>query len=141
MRRHAMVGVLALAAVLGACASDSVTSPTTPASMPGTWNLVSIDGAALPVIIAQVGSDNFQIVDDVITADSTGHFTELTTVQSLMNGQMATDTIADSGSWSVSGTSVALVFSSDGSTAIGTIAGSTLALSDPSGGAMIYSKQ
>ncbi len=141
MRRLLVTAVLALATVLGACGSDSVTNPVVQSSMAGRWSLVSMNGVGLPVIIAQVGEDNFQIVSDVITADSTGKFTELTMIQSLVNGQVAMDTIPDGGTWTVSGTSVAITFNSDGSTAIGSIVGNTLGLQDGAGDTMMYTKQ
>ncbi len=141
MRRLMVVGMVALAAGLGGCGSDSVTNPVVQSSMAGTWSLVSMDGYTLPFIVAQVGSDNFAILSDVITADSSGGFAELTTVQALVNGQVTLDTIPDGGTYVISGTSVGLTYKSDGSTAMGTVIGNTLSLTDGSGNALTYLKQ
>ncbi len=143
MRRLAVAVSLALAAVLGACSNaDSVTNPVVDSDLTGTWNLLSVNGYALPLIIAQVGSDNFAIVGDVITADSGGGFTEVTIVQATVNGQVAMDTIPDQGTYQVSGNTVQFTFASDSSIAQGTVVGTTtLNMQSGSGGVMTYTKQ
>ncbi len=140
MRRLAVVGMLACAAVLGACGSDSVTS-SVPASMAGSWTLQSINGMNLPVTVTQSSGDSFALVSDVITADSAGAFTELTLIETTVSGQMAMDTVADAGTYKLSGTSVSLTFMSDSSTATGTLAGNTLSLGNGVGGSMVYARK
>ncbi len=141
MRRLGVVAGLVLAAGLSACASDRVTNPVLNVSLAGTWTLEAINGFALPYVIAQVGSDGFEIVSDVITADSAGAFTESTVVQAIVNGQVTADTIPDAGAYEVSGSSVALTFASDSASAVGTIAGNALSLTEGSGAQMVYLRQ
>ncbi len=139
MRR--LVLVVGLAAGLAGCAVDKVTTPTVDASLAGTWSLQAINGYALPYIIAEVGNDGFEIVSDVIIADSAGSFNEAVVVQALMNGQVTADTIADAGLYQVSGSSVALTFASDSATAVGTVSGNALSLTEGSGAQLVYIKQ
>jgi hypothetical protein len=127
---------LALLAV--GCGGDA-TGPTT-ASVAGTWSLQSINGIALPYVVAQTGGDKVEITGDVFTAVATGSFTQLTTVRTTLSGQVTTQSVADAGSWSMSGTAVTFQFNSNGSVGTGSLSGNTLTVTD-AGYAYIYRKQ
>ncbi len=142
MRRLAVVvGMVMLATGIAACGSDSVTSPGARPSMVGSWSLLSIDGVGLPIVVPQGGGDQLALVSDVITADSSGGFTEQTLIETTVGGQMAMDTVADGGTYALSGSNVALTFRSDSTTMLGTLAGDTLSLADGSGGSMRYARK
>lgn len=128
---------LALLALTLACSGDS-TGPTE-ASVAGTWNLQSVNGTALPFVIAQTGTNKTEITADVLTVTSSGSFTEITTVRTTLNGTATTQTVPDAGSYVLNGNNVTFQFQSDGSVGSGTISGNTLTVSQ-AGLSLIYKK-
>ena len=137
MRRSAFLTAILISAA--ACSGDSTTAPTT-VSVAGTWTLQTINGTNLPYVVAQSGSDKLEVVSDVLTAASTGSFTQTTTVRSTLSGQVSTQSIADAGSYTLNGTAVTFRFNSDGSTGTGSIAGNTLTVTEQ-GFAFVYRRQ
>jgi hypothetical protein len=127
----------ALLALTLACSNDS-TAPTA-ASVAGTWNLQSVNGTALPFIVAQTGTNKVEITADVLTATPSGSFTEITTIRTTQNGVATTQTSPDAGSYVLNGNNVTFQFQSDGSIGAGTISGNTLTVSD-AGLSLIYKK-
>lgn len=130
--------ILLVTLVLVACGGDSTTQPTM-ASVAGTWNLQSVNGAALPYTISQSGSDSELLTGDVITATSSGSFTEITTYRVTQSGQTSTQTSSDAGSFSLNGTAVSFAFNS-GSTGTGTLNGNTFTIAE-GGVSFLYRKQ
>jgi hypothetical protein len=120
-----------------ACSNDS-TGPTQ-TSVAGTWNLQSVNGTALPFVLAQTGTNKVEITADVLTVTSSGSFTEITTVRTTQNGSATTQTSPDAGSYVLNGNNVTFQFQSDGSVGSGTVAGSTLTVSN-TGLSLIYKK-
>jgi hypothetical protein len=131
--RKIFLGVLALALACG----DS-TGPTE-ASVAGTWNLQSINGTALPFVVAQTGTDKVEVTADVLTVTSSGSFTEITTIRTTQNGATTTQTIPDAGTYVLNGNNVTFQFQSDGSVGSGTVSGNTLTVSQ-AGLSLIYKK-
>jgi hypothetical protein len=121
-----------------ACGGDSPTQPTA-TSVAGTWRLQTINGTALPYVVAQTGADKVELTSDVITAVPSGSFTQLTTVRVTQNGQVSTQSLPDAGSYTLNGSAVTFTFNSDGSTGTGSIGGNTLTVTSD-GLALIYRK-
>src|SRR5262249_23805793 len=97
-----------------ACGGDSSTAP--PAEqIAGTWTLQTVNGALLPFVIVQSGTNKVEVLSDVFVIASTGSFTQTTTVRSTINGVATTDSTADAGSYTLSGATLSLHFNSDGS--------------------------
>jgi hypothetical protein len=124
-----------------ACGGDS-TSPT--ASIAGTWNLSSINGSPLPFTIQQVGTTKLEVVSDVaiLTASnsSSGSFTETTTSRLTQNGQVSTQTSANSGTYTLNGTAVVFVSNTAGTSNTGSWSGNTLTLAE-NGVALVFVRQ
>jgi hypothetical protein len=127
----------ALLALTLACSNDS-TAPT-PASVAGSWNLQSVNGTALPFVVTQTGTNKVEITADVLTATSSGSFTEITTLRTTQNSVATIQTGSDAGSYVLNGNNVTFQFQSDGSVGSGTISGSTLTVSE-AGLSLIYKK-
>lgn len=123
--------------VVAACGGDSTTQPTM-ASLDGSWSLQTVNGAALPFVAAQSGQDKEEIMSDVFTTSS-GTFAEQMTVRTTISGQATMDTLPDSGSYALSGSTVTFTFS-DSSTASGTVSGNTMTFVE-SGYRFVYKKQ
>jgi hypothetical protein len=91
----------------------------------------------LPFIIAQTGANKIELMSDVFVVASTGSFTQTTTVRSTINGVVTTESVADAGSYTVSGTAITLHFNSDGSTGTASWSGNTMTTTD-GGVAAVY---
>jgi hypothetical protein len=137
MRRRCFL-LLAATVVVG-CGSDSSTGPSQ-ASIVGTWELKTINGTALPFVVAQVGTNKVELLSDVFTINAGGSFTQTTTVRSTVNGQASTSSEADAGSYTLNGTAVTLKFNSDGSTGTASWSGNTMTTTD-GGFALVYTRR
>ena len=121
-----------------ACGGDLTTEPAQ-VSVAGTWELQSVNGSALPFVVAQTPSSKVEVMGDVITALSSGTWTEILEVRSTQNGQSTTQSVTDAGSFTMNGTSVTFV-ASDGSSGSGFVTGNTFTLS-MDGFARVYKKK
>ena len=134
LRRSLLLAAVAFAV---ACGSDSPTGPAV--SIAGTWTLQTVNGSALPFIIAQIGQDKVELLSDVFVVSETGSFTETSTVRMTQNGVVTTNSAADAGSYTVNGTAVSLHFNSDNSTATASWSGNTMTTTD-GGFALVYKR-
>jgi len=137
-----MRSVIAACALFIAAACGGDDSPTAPtmASIAGTWNLQTVNGSALPFIVAQSGSDKIEVLGDAITVTATGSFTQLTQVRVTQGGQVSTQSIPDAGTYTLNGSAVTFTFNSDGSSGTGTLNGKSLTVTE-SGISLVYRKQ
>lgn len=124
--------------VVAACGSDSPTQPR--ASVVGTWNLQTIDGSALPYLVAQTDSEALELMSDVLTFDANGTFTQLSQIRVTQDGQASTESFSDGGSYALNGTAVTFTFDGDGSIGTASLAVNTLSLAS-AGFALVYKKQ
>src|SRR3954471_14237805 len=110
MRRVLLGFALAFATAATACGGDSATGPS--GTIAGTWNLQTVNGAALPFVVGQVGTSKVELTSDVFTLTSTGSFTEIVTLRTTQNGQVTNSSQSDAGTYTVNGTAVTLHFNS-----------------------------
>ena len=138
MRRLTALLVLALASSAVACGSDNVTSPTLE-SIPGTWNLTTLNGAPLPFVL-QAANPKVEFLDDQIVMLSDRTFTDTYNFRfTSSTGEVTTDGSIDTGVWTLNGT--ALVFSySDGTTVTATVNGGSFTIAG-GGFSQLYTKQ
>jgi hypothetical protein len=131
---------IALALTLAGCGGDS--GPTTPtnASIAGTWNLQTVNGAPLPFLFFQAGTSKQEITADQFTFTSSGGFTQITTLRNTDNGQVSTETDTDAGTYSLNGTAITVTFNSDGSSSTAAVSGNTMTVSEE-GLVAVYTKQ
>ncbi|HEY9518670.1 MAG TPA: hypothetical protein VIQ98_05400 [Gemmatimonadales bacterium] len=97
-------GVIAVA--LAAC-SDS-TGPDTD-DLVGLYDLITIDGASLPVIVDQIGEDIAEITMGTVTLDEDGTFGDATEIRITEGGVVTTEVQSTQGTWTVSGSTVTFV--------------------------------
>jgi len=120
-----------------ACGSDT-TEPVANAS--GTWNLATVNGAALPfTLIANEPVLVVEIVSDQIIAYGDGTFVGTTTYRQTESGTVTTVTQVPDGTWNQRGTSVTIHYS-DGSTARATISGDVITVTAP-GVVAVYERE
>ena len=101
LRNTLRAGVLAVA--LAAC-SDS-TGPDTD-DLVGSYDLITIDGASLPVIVDQIGDDKAEITMGTVTLDEDGTFGDATEIRITEGGVVTTEVQSTQGTWTVSGSTV-----------------------------------
>ena len=139
--RRMLVSVFTVATVLlSACGSDSSTNPT-PTSIAGTWNLTTVNGAALPYLLQAASGANpkVEIISDQIVISANGTFTQSTQARITQGTTVSTSTLPDNGTYSLTGTAATFVFS-DGSAGTATVSNNTLTIAE-SGISLVYIKQ
>jgi hypothetical protein len=122
--------VLAFAAAFGlACGSDSTTEPD--ANLPGTWNLTTVNDAALPFTLPGSGPDlTIEITGDQIVAYGDKTWIGATTYRRTEGGGITTLTQVPSGTWNQTGVNVTLNYAG-GAIARATISGDVITFSAP----------
>jgi hypothetical protein len=121
---------------LGACGGDS----TGPASNLGRYTLQTVDGDPLPFVVLQVGADKIEITAAHINLNEDLTCSSSATLQVTTDGDVSTDVAAEVCTYTLNDTAISVVFPSDGGrTAVGSIVGSQLTLTD-GGFVLIYSK-
>jgi hypothetical protein len=96
----------AIVVALAAC-SDS-TGPDTD-DLVGSYDLITIDGASLPVIVDQIGEDKAEITMGTVTLDEDGTFGDATELRITEGGVVTTEVQSTQGTWTVSGSTVSFV--------------------------------
>lgn len=111
-----ITGLIGLA-IAAACSSD-VTSPTKPnAPTPnGNYTISTVNGKALPVALAQDASYMYEVTAGMLALTSDGKFSIMTTYRQTIPGNVSTFVDSTGGTWSISGTTVTLTNSADGTT-------------------------
>jgi hypothetical protein len=124
-RRHAVAAALAAMTLLAACGGDSGSNPV--ASVVGTYALNSVDSGSLPVTVYSDASSTVELLDEALTLRSDGKYATLAHVRMTENGQVTTDTAEDSGTYTLSGSTLAFVSTDpEVGSATGSVDGSTL---------------
>jgi len=104
LRNTLRAGVIAVA--LAAC-GDS-TGPDSD-DLVGSYDLITIDGASLPVIVEQIGEDKAEITMGTVTLDEDGTFGDVTELRITEGGVVTTEVVSTQGTWTVSGSTVTFV--------------------------------
>lgn len=104
LRMALRAGVLMVA--LAAC-SDS-TGPDSD-NLVGSYDLITVDGASLPVIVDQIGEDKAEITMGTVTLDEDGTFGDVTELRITEAGVVTTEVVSTQGTWTVSGSTVTFV--------------------------------
>jgi hypothetical protein len=123
MRRlAAFVAVLTLAA---AC-SDST---TTADAVNGTWNLSTLNAAALPFVLADFGGTKYELTAENIVIKGSA-FKINGSLRQTTNGQVSSSIQSDSGTFVKSGDSVTFRYTSDNTIFAGSMTAGTLTIND-----------
>lgn len=127
MRRSFLTTLLLATTLLAGCGSDTSTGPRQ--TIVGTWNLQSINGAALPYV-AQTDVGTIEILGDRIVVSADGTFTDALVVRVTSNTNVVTSTINDTGNYTVNGTAVEFVFASDSTSGTAALSGDNFTFAD-----------
>ncbi|MEP6495656.1 MAG: hypothetical protein ABJF01_23435 [bacterium] len=139
MRRSAFVAAMIFAILSAAgCGGDS-TSPATQ-SIAGSWTLQSVNGSPLPFIVPETGTDQLEVLSDVIAISGTGSFTQTTSTRTTTNGVPTTQSVVDAGSYTLNGSAITMHFNSDGFTLTASWSGNTITTVTGDGLALVYKR-
>jgi hypothetical protein len=130
--------VLALSAVSILACGDS--SGPEFSSAVGTWNLVTVNGLALPFTVALAQNYQLEVLSDVFVASENGTYTESTTLRETESGTATTTTEQSNGTWTQTNNTVTVTESGGTETATATISGNTITLSQ-AGFLSVYHRQ
>jgi hypothetical protein len=132
--------VLALSAVSILACGDS--SGPEFSSAVGTWNLVTVNGSALPFTLDFSQAYRLELLSDVFVASEDGTWTETTTLRETDNGTATTTTEQGNGTWTQTGNTVTVTESGGGTeTNTATISGNTITLTQGQGFVAVYHRQ
>ena len=130
--------VLALSAVSILACGDS--SGPEFSSAVGTWNLVTVNGSALPFTVALAQNYQLELLSDEFVASENGTYTESTTLRETESGTATTTTEQSNGTWTQTDNIVTVTESGGTETATATISGNTITLSQ-AGFVSVYHRQ
>ena len=131
--------VLALSAVSILACGDS--SGPQFASAAGTWNLVTVNGSALPFTLEFSQAYRLEIMSDVFVASENGTYTESTTIRETDAGTATTTTEQSNGTWTQTNGTVTVTESGGTGTSTATISGNTITLIQGQGFVSVYNRQ
>lgn len=109
--------------VAASCGGDS-TAPGT-ASVAGSYALQTVNGAPLPFVVLQIGSDKIEVLNETVVLSEGDAFTQQGSLRITQNGVVSIDSYAEAGDYTRNGTALTLIFS-DGTTGTATISGNSL---------------
>ena len=128
--------------VLAGCGSDGGTAPNqdlvSNTALVGTWNLTTVNGAALPLLL-QESAPKVELMSDQLIVLSSGKFTRTVLARFTDGTDSSTETYPDSGTYKLSGTSAIFTFT-DGSGGMGTLSGNQMTVSG-TGIPFVYQRQ
>ena len=130
--------VLALSAVSILACGDS--SGPEFSSAVGTWNLVTVNGSALPFTVDLSQNFRLEILGDVFVASENGTYTESTTLRETESGTATTTIEQSNGTWTQTNNTVTVTESGGTQTATGTVSANTVTLSQ-AGFVSVYNRQ
>jgi hypothetical protein len=120
-----------LAAFVAALTFAVACSDTTTAadSVNGTWNLTTLNAAALPFVLADIGGTKYELTaENIVITGST--FKISGTLRQTTNGQVSSSIQTDSGAFAKIGDSVTFRYTSDNTIFSGNMSAGTLTIND-----------
>ena len=128
MRRNLMLGI---AFTLAACGRDGVVNPPatpTPATISGSYQLTTVDGQTLPVLLLDLGAYQVRLVSSTLELSANGTYSFEYTYRIDDSGNVRTGTVSDTGVWNVTRDGIALASSAGGAVETGTVSGNVIVL-------------
>jgi hypothetical protein len=142
MRRMLAIAYAVSTVVLAGCGSDSSTVPNQNLSgnsaVVGTWNLTTVNGAALPLLL-QDASPKIELLSDQLVVLPTGKFTRSMLARFTDGSDSSTQVYPDSGTYTLSGSAAVFTFT-DGSGGMGMLAGNRMTVG-ATGTPFVYERQ
>lgn len=117
---------VALMVALAACGADTSTGPT-PATFAGTWFITSVSGDGLPYVL-QAANPKLEILNDALAVNASGTFVRNHLYRTTQGTTVTIQSVADTGTFVITGAAVTFRQNTDGSTLTGSLSGNSLAV-------------
>jgi hypothetical protein len=105
-------GILAMALLAACNSSDDTTFVNT--SVAGTYNLVSVSGATLPIVV-QAANPKIELISEQVVLNADGTLSMTTTKRTTSaTGTTSDSSISATGTYTVTGSALQLLFSNGG---------------------------
>ena len=108
-----------------ACLGEGLTGSST---ITGDYTLRTVNGSPLPYTISGSGANRTEIVGEVITLYQGGTYARSRDSRVIVNGQMTSESSAETGSYTLLGTSVTLVNGANGQATLASINANTMTI-------------
>src|SRR5687768_3454496 len=122
------IPLLGIAVTLAACGRDSVGPSPTPSTIPGTYNLATVDGAALPFTALDLGAYRAKLVLGTLSLSSDGTYTLQLGIRIEDSGNVRTSADTHGGLWDVDGNAITLASTEGNGSRTGTVSGNVMTL-------------
>ena len=138
MRRFIALLMLAFGTIAATgCGSDGITDSSL--SVLGTYRLESYDGTPPPIVLI-AGDPKLEVLADQFVLASGGAFTQRTSFRFTDGGVVTLDESIETGTYTVSGSTVTIKLTSDNSSTAATVAGRALTI-DFEGHRLVYLRE
>ena len=122
------IPLLGIALTLVACGHDSVGPSPTPSTIPGTYNLTTVDGQVLPFTALDLGAYQAKLVSGTLTLRSDGTYALQFGIRIEDSGNVRTAAESDGGLWNVNEKAITLASTQGDSARTGTVSGNVITL-------------
>ena len=127
------IPLYALVITLAACGGDGVGPSATPSTVPGTYNLTTVDGASLPLTLIDLGAYQAKLVSGTLELSATGTYSLQLGIRIDDSGNVRSTADSDGGLWNVNDKAITLASTQGKSARTGTVAGNTMTLQSGTG--------
>ena len=122
------IPLLGIALTLVACGHDGVGPSPTPSTIPGTYNLTTVDGQVLPFTALDLGAYQAKLVSGTLTLRSDGTYALQFGIRIEDSGNVRTAAESDGGLWNVNEKAITLASTQGDSARTGTVSGNVITL-------------
>jgi hypothetical protein len=126
------IALLGIAFTLAACGHDSVGPSRTPSTIPGTYNLTTIDGTALPFTLIDLGAYHAKLVSGTLSLSADGTYSLDFGIRIEDSGNIRTTADSDGGLWNVNDKAITLASTAGKGSRTGTVSGNVMTLESSS---------
>ena len=127
------ISLLGLAFTLAACGHDSVGPSSNPSTIPGTYSLTTMDGAALPVTVLDLGAYQAKLASGTLELAADGTYSFEFGIRIEDSGNVRTTTDSDGGLWNVKDNAITLASTQGTIPRTGTVSGNAMTLRSSAG--------
>ena len=122
------IPLLGIVLTLVACGHDGVGPSPTPSTIPGTYNLTTVDGQVLPFTALDLGAYQAKLVSGTLTLRSDGTYALQFGIRIEDSGNVRTAAESDGGLWNVNEKAITLASTQGDSARTGTVSGNVITL-------------
>ena len=122
------ISLLGIVFTLAACGHDSVGPSPTSSTIPGTYNLTTVDGQVLPFTALDLGAYQAKLVSGTLTLRSDGTYALQFGIRIEDSGNVRTAAESDGGLWNVNEKAITLASTQGDSARTGTVSGNVITL-------------